>query len=197
MLLSDKKEMDRHKQYLSKYCRLCDKQDENLKYSIQTFAAELEFEYKVDISKDDADSQSSRCCRACYRTLQKVREKMVWLRKNPSSKKVFSFKLPAYSDNMKVHTTELGCPCLVGVEVEVEVVEAEVGGVQVGVGDVQVEVGDIQVEVSGNNRGAAAGYQIDDLQENVQAETPSKVRRISGDTNFGEISQRFTREIPQ
>jgi hypothetical protein len=37
------------------------------------------------------------------------------------------------------------------------------------------------VEVSGNNRGAAAGYQIDDLQENVQAETPSKVRRISGD----------------
>ena len=121
MLLSDKKEMDRHKQYLSKYCRLCDKQDENLKYSIQTFAAELEFEYKVDISKDDADSQSSRCCRACYRTLQKVREKMVWLRKNPSSKKVFSFKLPAYSDNMKVHTTELGCPCLVGVEVEVAI----------------------------------------------------------------------------
>ena len=181
MLLSDKKEMDRHKQYLSKYCRLCDKHDENLKYNIQTFAAELEFEYKVDISKDDANSQSTRCCRACYKSLQKVREKMLYLRKTPGSKKVFSYKLPAYSDNMKVHTTELGCPCLVGVEVEVEVVEAEVGGVQVGVGDVQVEVGDIQVEVSGNNRGAAAGYQIDDLQENVQAETPSKVRRISGD----------------
>jgi hypothetical protein len=98
---------------------------------------------------------------------------------------------------MKVHTTELGCPCLVGVEVEVEVGEVEVGAVQVEVGAVQVEVGAVQVEVGGNNRGAAAGYQIDDLQENVQAETPSKVRRISGDTNFGEISQRFTREIPQ
>ena len=128
MLLSDKKEMDRHKQYLSKYCRLCDKHDENLKYNIQTFAAELEFEYKVDISKDDANSQSTRCCRACYKSLQKVREKMLYLRKTPGSKKVFSYKLPAYSDNMKVHTTELGCPCLVGVEVEVEVVEAEVGG---------------------------------------------------------------------
>ena len=162
--------MDRHKQYLSMYCRLCDKHDENLKYNIQTFAAELEFEYKVDISTDDANSQSTRCCRACYKSLQKVREKMLYLRKTPGSKKVFSYKLPAYSDNMKVHTTELGCPSLVGVEV----VEAEVGGVQVGVGD-------IQVEVSGTNRGAAAGYQIDDLQENVQAETPSKVRRISGD----------------
>ena len=80
---------------------------------------------------------------------------------------------------------------------EVEVGEVEVGAVQVEVGAVQVEVGAVQVEVGGNNRGAAAGYQIDDLQENVQAETPSKVRRISGDTNFGEISQRFTREIPQ
>ena len=77
---------------------------------------------------------------------------MLYLCKTPGSKKVFSYKVPPYNDNKKVHT-ELGCPCLVGVE----------------------------VEVGGNDRGAAAGYQIDDLPENVLVETPSKVRRISGD----------------
>ena len=72
MLLSDKKEMDRRKQYLSKYCRLCDKQDDNLKYNVKTFAVELIFEYKVDINEDDADSQSSHCCQTCYKSLKKV-----------------------------------------------------------------------------------------------------------------------------
>ena len=46
------KEMDQHKQYVSKYCRLCDKQDDNIRYNVKTFAVELNFEYEVDIDED-------------------------------------------------------------------------------------------------------------------------------------------------
>ena len=62
--------MDKHKHSISKYCRLCDKQDDNLKYNVKKFADELNFEYKIDINEDDADSQSTLCCQSCYRGLK-------------------------------------------------------------------------------------------------------------------------------
>ena len=86
--------------YLSKYRRFCDSRDDKLKmYKVETFAQEVNFVYNVDISGDDPNCQSSRCCQACYRNLKKVNEKIKHEEK------------PYFGESVRVHYASLQRKC--------------------------------------------------------------------------------------
>ena len=97
--------MEDHISFLQKFCRFCDKKCDK-SYTILNLSEEVNYAYSaenVEISQDDPRCQSSKCCQTCYRNLKKISDKIKHYKKNPSSSLVFSYKMPAYSENVKVH----------------------------------------------------------------------------------------------
>ena len=154
--------MDRHTFYINEKCRICRRETGKPRYDVKKYIEEVNYLYKddnVDIATDDYSVQSRSICQKCYRVFKKCQDEIKFKKKNPKSKKEFSYSAPKYEENVLVHKIT-GCECMKDIAAENIVTAAAVEDTApediIAVAENAVEI----VEI---------------------CQTPSKVRKLSGE----------------
>ena len=148
--------MERHIFYINEKCRICRREAGKIRYNVTNYIKEVNYLYEadnVDITTDDCSVQSRSVCQKCYRVLKKCQDDMKYKKKNPKSKKEFNYSAPKYEENVLVHKTT-GCECME--DIPAAAVENMAVVEDMAVGEDTVEFGEV-------------------------GQTPSKVRKLSGD----------------
>ena len=95
---------------ICKICRFCRSPlSADFKHKVSSYVNEINLIYsseKIDIRNDDPNCQSKYMCGTCYKNVKKCQGEIKHKKKNPNSKKEFTYNMPDYNENKHLFTQD-------------------------------------------------------------------------------------------